>query len=215
MANDSSTGGYLVPSSTNDLNDQALARFLQQIVVGIVGLPGKMVRPRWQPEPPNIPDFGTNWAAIGPGARKRDPFSAIVHNPNDADGNGSSTVIRNRTMDVICSFYGPLAETNSELLAMGLELSQNREVMQLAGFNLVGGVGDSAIVPIQIKERWQYRVDIPFTVRQQQKYTYPILNLEGIQATIETLDVTVTSDEIEVTAAGYGVDGYGTNTYGE
>jgi hypothetical protein len=183
MANDSSTGGYLSPSNTNgDLNDIALAIFLQNIVVGIVGLPGPMVRPRWQTEPPNIPDFGTNWAAIGPGPRKREPFSAIVH---AASGDtSSSTVVRNRTMDILCSFYGPAAETNSELLAMGLEIPQNRDAMVLQGFNIIGGAGDSTIVPAMIKGRWQYRVDIGFTIRQQQKYTYSVLDVLSAQGTL-------------------------------
>lgn len=216
MANDSSTGGYLQPSSTGgDLNDQALAQFLQQIVVNIVGIAGNLVRPRWQPEPANIPDFGSNWAAIGPGSRKRDSFSAIIHNPGAGDSEGSSTVIRNRVMDILCSFYGPLAETNSELLAMGLELPQNREVMQLAGFNIVGGVGDSTIVPVLLKQRWYYRVDIPFTVRQQQKYTYPILDLEAAQATMTLQEGAQNTTEQILLDGGYGVDGYGGNPYGQ
>lgn len=175
---DSSTGGYLSPSSTGgDLNDAALMQLLQQVVVGIVGLPGNMVRPRWQAEPPNIPDFGTNWAAIGPGTRRRDSFSHVK--PNGTD----TTVIRNRVMDILCSFYGPLAEANSEILAMGLEVAQNREAMQLAGFNIIGGAGDSTIVPVLIKQRWQYRVDVPFTIRQQQQYTYSVLDLLSMQGT--------------------------------
>lgn len=176
---DSSTGGYLSPSSTGgDLNDASLSQFLQQVVVGIVGLPGSMVRPRWQAEPPNIPDFGANWAAIGPGPRKRDSYSHTQANGENV------TVIRNRTMDILCSFYGPSAEANSELLAMGLEVAQNREVMQLAGFNLVSGAGDSTIVPVLIKQRWQYRVDVPFAIRQQQKYTYSVLDLLSATGTM-------------------------------
>jgi hypothetical protein len=186
MANDSSTGGYLSPSSVNgDLNDLALAKFLQQIVVGIVGLPGPMVRPRWQPESPNIPDFGTNWAAIGPGKRQREPFAAVVPG---AAGSTSSMVVRNRTMEILCSFYGPLAETNCELLAMGLEVPQNRETMQLSGFNIIGAVGDSIPVPVYLKERWQYRLDVPFTLRQQQKYTYSVLSVESSQANLTAIE---------------------------
>jgi hypothetical protein len=179
MPNDSSSGGYLTPSSVNgDLNDTALIVFLQQVVVGITGLPGNMVRPRWQPEPPNIPDFGTNWAAIGPGATRRDVYSY-----SKTDGL-STTVVRNRVMDILCSFYGPLAATNSEIFAMGLEVAQNREVMQLAGFNIIGGAGDAIPLPILTKQRWQYRVDIPFTLRQQQTYTYSVLTLLSATGTI-------------------------------
>ncbi len=84
-----------------------------------------------------MPDFGIDWAAIGPGRRKRDAFAAIVHG---GSGDAStSTVIRNREMEIQCSFYGPNAEANSELLAMGLEVPQNREAMSVAGFGLVAG----------------------------------------------------------------------------
>jgi hypothetical protein len=201
MPNDSSTGGYLTPSSVGgDLNDQALAQFLQQIVVGIVGLPGPMVRPRWQAEPPNIPDFGTNWAAIGPNeSRKRESFS--YRRKVNAE---TIIVIRNRTIPILCSFYGPAAEANAELFAMGFEVPQNRETMQLAGFNLIGGVGDAVIAPAYIKNRWNPKVDIPFVIRQQQKYTYSVLDLVGAQGTMDlqppgqtvlTETINVTSDE--------------------
>lgn len=193
---DSSTGGYLAPSSIGtDLNDQALNRFLQQLVVGITGLAGTLVFPRWQQEPPNLPDFGVNWAAIGRERRTRDSFSAVVHSPT---GNGSSTVVRNQIIEVLCSFYGPAAEANSELLAMGLEVPQNREAMQLAGYGLVGGAGDSVIAPALIKNRWTYRLDLPFAVRTQQKYVYPVLNLEGAQATFTGDEAKPITGNIEV-----------------
>lgn len=182
----STSGGYLAPSSVNgDLNDIALATFLQQIVVGTVGLPGPMVRPRWQPESPNIPDFGTNWAAIGPGKRTREPFVALLPG---TPGSDSSTIVRNRTLEILCSFYGPAAEANSELLAMGLAVPKNRYTMNLAGFNLVGGVGDSVPVPVLLKQRWTYRVDVPFVLRQQQQYTYGIAGIASIQGTLYAND---------------------------
>jgi hypothetical protein len=179
MPNDSSSGGYLTPSSVNgDLNDTALIVFLQQVVVGITGLPGNMVRPRWQPEPPNIPDFGTNWAAIGPGAEEPDSFAFTKTNGTN------TTVISNRVVDILCSFYGPLAQTNSGVLRLGLQVAQNREVMQLAGFNLVGGVGKGLPLPVLIKQRWQYRYDVPFRIRQQQQYTYSVLSLLSAEGTV-------------------------------
>lgn len=214
MPNDSASGGYLSPSSTGgDLNDAALKQFLQQVVVGITGLPGNMVRPRWQPEPPNIPDFGTNWAAIGPGNRKRDHFSYV----KTTNGGLTTNVVRNRVMDILCSFYGPQAETNSELFAMGLEVPQNREVMQLAGFNIIGGAGDSTPVPVLIKQRWQYRMDIPFTIRQQQNYTYSVLSLLSADGTVILQsggDQYVTEEISSEAAGGYDTGGYNQGGYG-
>ncbi len=186
MANDSSTGGYLVPTSTGgDLNDKALAQFLQQVVVNIAGLPGPLVRPRWQAEPPNIPDITVNWCSIGPGRRYRDSYAYVRQS---SGGNGSSTVIRNRLMDILCTFYGPGAEQNAEYLAQGFEVPQNREVMQKAGFNIVAPPRDSFAVPRLVKQRWYYAVDIDFTVRQQLQYTFSVLNLTGAQGTLTTDD---------------------------
>lgn len=182
---DSSTGGYLAPSSIGgDVNDQALQTFIQAVVVGITGLPGNLVRPRWQQEPPNIPDVGINWAAIGPGQRERDPFAAVVQGANN------TTVIRNRVVEILCSFYGPAAEATGELLAMGFEVPQNREALtyvsgQWTGFNLVSGVSGPVIAPALLKGRWYRKADYSFRVRQQQKYTYPVLTVESATGIVE------------------------------
>jgi len=203
MPNDSTTGGFLAPSSTgSDLNDDALQDFLQTVVVGITGLPGNLVRPRWQAEPPNVPDVGVNWAAIGPGAREREPFSARKQTQS------AQIVIRNRTIEVLCSFYGPNAEGNGELLAMGFELPQNRQMLEYAngawtGFNLVGGVQGPVIAPALLKGKWYYKADYSFKVRQQQQYTYPILTVEKVTGTLELQQPGVTtsiSESLNVTA---------------
>jgi hypothetical protein len=180
MANDSSTGGFLAPSSTNnDLNDAALYDFLQSVIVGVTGIAGNLVRPRFQPEPPNVPDLGITWAAVGPSQRNRDSYSAIIQKATGA------IVVRNRTLGIIASFYGPQAETYGELLANGLEIPQNRDALKLNGFNLVSGVSGPIIAPAILKGQWYYRADYTFSVRQQQQYTYPILTVESAQATLE------------------------------
>ena len=61
MTNTSATGGFLSPLSTPaPLEDQALADFFQQYVAGITGIAGNLVRPRWQAEPPNIPQVASD-----------------------------------------------------------------------------------------------------------------------------------------------------------
>jgi hypothetical protein len=202
----SATGGYLSPSALGgDLNDQSLDVFLQEVVVGITGMSGTMVRPRWQTDPPNIPDFGVDWCAIGVVSPiRREPYAFALQNETGSGINTvmNSTIIRNREMDVLCSFYGPNAGANSEVLAMGLEVAQNREVMKLSGFNLVGGAGDASVVPILIKQRNLRRIDLPFTVRQQQQYTYSVLTVLGSIATLYLQDAAgnTTVDNITVNA---------------
>jgi hypothetical protein len=41
------------------------------------------------------------------------------------------------------------------------------------------------IAPALIKTQWYPKADVPFTVRQQQQYTYAVLDLVGAQATLE------------------------------
>lgn len=183
MANDSSTGGFLSPvAGTAPLEGQALNRFLQQFVVGITGLPGNMVRPRWQPEPPDIPAFGTDWASIGVTGREADTFASEIHNPA---GNGSDTVYRQELLEVLVTFYGPNADQYASYLREGVSVAQNREVLQQNAFGLVS-VGDLVTVPELIKNRWIYRVDLPITFRRAIEYIYPVLNLESAEFDLNT-----------------------------
>jgi hypothetical protein len=178
--------GYVAPTAANsEFNDIVLKQFLNTLVVGVTGLKGMLVRPRWQPEPPNEPDFETDWAAIGVTRRTRDVFAfetGIV-----VDDVAFSRVIRNQILETLASFYGPNCEQNGELFAMGLSESQNREGMFLNGFGLVE-VGETLTVPALIKERWLYGVDVPFRMRRQQIYDYPSADLESANGTITLSD---------------------------
>ena len=182
MTSDSSTGGFLSPSGSPPLDDDALDDFLQALVVGITGLPGQMVRPRWQEEPPNLPPVGTNWAAIGVTHRTADTFAVEQH---DGSGQGADTLIRHESVDLLCSFYGPLAETNGALLRDGLGIAQNREVLQANSMGIVS-VGDLTKAPELVKNRWLNRTDLTVVIRRQITRTYPVLNLLSAEITLET-----------------------------
>ena len=218
----SATGGYLVPSATNSIEDEALRVFFQQMVSGITGIDGTMVRPRWQAEPPSMPSFGTNWAAIGVTKRTRDVNSYIKHvSKSDVNGNniGSDFVHRTEVLDVLCSFYGPNCEGNSELLAMGLEVDQNREAMQLAGYGLVC-VEDAIMMADLQNDRWLTRIDLPFQMRRAQLYQYPVLDLIAAQGTIveDSGGVNVTIQVAQQPSFGFNisnsnVQGFGTGNW--
>lgn len=183
MSNDSATGGPLVPASVPaPLEGQALDRFVQQLIVGITGMPGASVRPRWQPEPPNIPEIPDDWAAVGIHNRAADTYAAIVHNPASA---GTDTVFRQEFLSVLVSFYGSGAGNNAAILRDGLSVPQNREVLTNADMGLVS-VGDIVVAPTLRNERWQYRVDVSFDLVRAIRRTYPVLNLASASGTIVT-----------------------------
>jgi len=218
----SATGGYLIPSTTNAIEDEALRVFFQKMVSGITGIDGTMVRPRWQPEPPSMPSFGTNWAAIGVTKRTRDVNAYIKHvSKSDMNGNniGSDFVHRTEVLDVLCSFYGPNCEGNSELLAMGLEVDQNREAMQLAGYGLVC-VEDAIMMADLQNDRWLTRIDLPFQMRRAQLYQYPVLDVIAAQGTIveDSGGVNVTIQVAQQPSFGFNVSnnnvqGFGTGNW--
>jgi hypothetical protein len=184
MPNNSQTGGYLVPSSLNgNLDDKLFYEFMQPVVVGITALPGSMVRRRWQPESPNLPDYGTNWASIGLVNEDPDALPYTYHTPASGDVEGFDSVFQNQVMKMLCSFYGPSAGAYANLLVLGFTVSQNREAMLLQGYSFLGN--EKPIITAElINEKWTKRVDVPFEVRRGVTFSYPVYDLDGIQVEI-------------------------------
>lgn len=189
MANTSATGGFLSPAaSPAPLEGQALLDFMQGVIVGVTGLPGTMVRPVWQAEPPNVPDAVVCWCAFRIGARPSDTFPYVHHN---ADGQGSDTLQRHERLTVLCSFYdigsGGAADGYLAILRDGLSIPQNRETLQANGFAFVGA-GEPVPLPSLLKQRWLYRVDVELTFARQIDRTYPVLTITSAQGTLVTDD---------------------------
>lgn len=185
MTNDSSTGGYLAPTGTpTPLEDQALLDFFQAIFAGITGIPGTLIRPRWQPTPPNQPSNGTNWMAFGITDRPADEFAYEYHNPAAAGGQGADIVERTEELTILCSFYGLNADSNAALLRDGLQVGQNREVLLKNGMALISAGGIVA-APAILNSQWYYKVDMSVRIRRAVVRTYPILNLESAVFSVE------------------------------
>ena len=187
--NDSSTGGPLLPIAGGPapLEGRALNDFIQGWIAGITGLPGSLVRPRWQAEPPNIPNQGTTWAAVGVTVRPADSFAAVYHNGAGNAGNGQDEEHQHEQLDILASFYGLSSNSDADkyaaLLRQGLQISQNLELLTLNGMGL-SACGDPTAVPSLFKTRWLYRVDLPVQVNREIVRYYPVLNLLKAQVTI-------------------------------
>lgn len=180
MTNNSSTGGYLLPSSTPPAEDGALDAILQGLVVGVTGMKASLVRPRWQQEPPVMPAIFVDWCAIGVVDEIPDQYGYVVH--SGANG-GSDNLQRHDGIEVLATFYGPNARGNAKLLEDGLLIPQNREVIENNGI-VYKGIGRSMHVPELMNERWVQRVDLPISFRRIVIRTYPILNVESAEITL-------------------------------
>jgi hypothetical protein len=184
MVNSSATGGYLAPTGTPPLEGQPLLDFLQRWITGISGVPGKLVRPRWQAEPPNIPDSGVVWLSFGIMRRTVDPFPWVSHYP---DGDGYDELSRHETMELLASIYdtgsGGQADLTAEVLRDGMNMAQNLEPLQLRQMMLLD-VGDIQPVPTLQNTRWLYRLDLPFRIRRTITRDYPVENVVEVDGTV-------------------------------
>jgi hypothetical protein len=169
----------MLQTSALILEDNALEDYLQVWVVALTGLPSDMVRPRWQPEPPNIPDYGVDWCGLGVTSQKADTFTVELHNPT---GVGYDELRRHEELTCSVSFYGPNSGGFALLLRDNMQLSQNLEYLTLQGMGLVES-GNVMTVPELVKERWLKRKDIDFTLRRQivRDYSVPsLLSAQGV-----------------------------------
>lgn len=178
VAVDSSQRGFMAPTNTyGSMDDQALQRFLQQMVAGISGLDGTLVFSRFQTEPNNEPtDSTTDWAAVGPsGPRDPDTFAFEGELPD-----GNYGVIRHELLTLIASFYGANSEANAERFSLGLQLHQNREYLTRAGYGLVEA---SKPIPVPIKRNtlWVYGVDVHLVIRRRQQIGYQVDNVASFE----------------------------------
>lgn len=185
MSNTSATGGYLTPNpapAPQPLFGVDLNRFIQAVLVGVSGLEGRLVRPRWQVEPANMPDLEVDWMAFGITRVTRDAYAYEDH-VDDPDG-GYDRFIRHETIELLLSFYGPDGNGYASLVGDGLQIAQNREALTAAGMAVVE-TGDLTTVPTLVKERWQQRVDMTLTLRRQVRRHYPILNFLSAAGTVD------------------------------
>jgi hypothetical protein len=167
-APNSASLGYLAPTASFSY-DTALEDTLQAAVVGLTGLAGKWVRPRWQLEPPQQPAFDQDWVAFGIVRSVVDTFSYDRH-----DSDTSRSVERDELLFVLHSFYGPNAHGYCERFRDGLEMPQNRDELRIAKIAVVD-VGEATILPALLKEKWVKRVDAMVTYRRRTARPYNLL----------------------------------------
>lgn len=180
---------YLQPAvDPAPLQGQALNRFLQDWMANVLSaavLDPKYIRPYDQAEPPVIPQDGTAWMAFRQSTESSDTFAYVLTKP---DGTGS-TMIRQEELAVLCSFYDLGTNGQAALLASllrdGMSIPDNLEPLTLAGFAMVG-CEPEVVIPSLLKERWLYRVDLPFRVRRQVTRDYGVPNIASANGTLNT-----------------------------
>lgn len=180
IAVNSSEQGFLAPTDTYGLlDDQGLARFIQQMVAGITGLDPTLVRPAWQPEPPDEPPVETTWCSV----RKEDfdPETFAWEGNTKVNNQDVHLVVRHELVNLVAEFQGPSSERMADILSMGFQLAQNREYLTRSGYGFVES-GKKVVLSLLRNERYLYVVDLPFTLRRRQQFNYAVEPLAGAAA---------------------------------
>jgi hypothetical protein len=187
MPNTSSTGGPLAPATPYPVDDDALDTALQSLIVGVTGLDGKFVRPRWQPIPQKRPEANINWCAIGVTADTPDDGPSITYDPVNDVG----VLTRHEDILALASFYGPLAKTFAAIARDGLSVPQNLEPLITLAMGLIE-TGPIVAGNELINQTWIKRRDMTLHLRRKVTRTYPITSFASSTVTLERDAPTVT-----------------------
>jgi len=173
---------YILPSiSTVPPNKLTVTQFIQTVFVGISGLPGSMVRPKWQPQPPKQPDLEVSWMALG--------ISNAVPDANSYIGTKVDETVesqRHETLEISCAIYGPYCLEIYELLRDGFQIQQNRIELQNANMGFVQ-ITNGRKIPDLVNERWIERIETSVFLRREIQRIYPIPTIISSDGTIYTV----------------------------
>lgn len=186
--NTTATGGFLSPHPQPPTLDTVPAgltfvQFIQQLLVGLSGFPGTLVRPEWQQNPPKKPDIDTNWLAFGLGSAT--PDNNAVVGIEVIDNVEVPTLMRNELIPVIVSVYGPDSYDNIGMIRDAFQLTQNLTTLRKANVGF-GYDTPAQHLPDFFNERWYDRWRCEFFVRRQIQRTYPLLTFLSANGTAYT-----------------------------
>lgn len=171
---------YVLPSvSPAVIEGNALEDLFQATLSGITGIDGAFVRPRWQPEPPNMPDFTQDWMAFGITAMPADKY-VYLRQLDDS----TVELQCSEELQMLCSFYGPNCQNLAAILRDGLQIQQNRQPLAAVKIKLVE-VGEPRQVPSLFKQIWTKRIDESVRFRRWVVRRYAVNSIESVMAGLD------------------------------
>lgn len=182
-----------IPVPPEPLEDAALDAIFQQVVTGVTGMPGSMVRPRWQPTLPKQPEANVDWCAIGVLSAEPDAYPYISHlSQSNITDPSADQLWRHEELVVLATFYGPNSKKNAGRLRDGLSIPQNVEVLEANQIAFVEAQGITT-APDFVNQQWIRRVDMPLVFRRKIQRVYTMPNI--LDASVHLFDDTGAVDD--------------------
>jgi len=177
---------FFVPPAPAE--DDALDNVLHDLIAGVTGLDGSLVRPMWQFTLAQQLEQTGNWCAFGVMSSVPDANPVVEHLfGDDITAPAGDRVIRHEELEVLVSFYGPGAKSNVGLLRDGLAVEQNRYAARAAGLYFVD-MEPARNAPDFINQQWIRRWDTSLRFRRMVARVYGVNNI--VAAEIDLLDDT-------------------------
>jgi len=163
---DSATGGYIPPSS-GSAYDQELEDIFQAFIVGITSLPGDMVRPRFQRDPPPFPEIGEDWCAFAVKNIKPDDGPYFDQKDETMDS------IRHEELTLFLSFYGDHGQSIANVLKDGLGIPQNIAQLKAQKIKFIS-TGEIITAPDFLNNQYVHRYDLAAVFKRKTSRTFAV-----------------------------------------
>jgi len=174
--------GYLNPASTVLLPKQlTLTGFIQTVLAGVSGLPGQMVVPQLQVDPPKDPDIEIDWMDFVIDVQRPD---ANAYENVDSD-TGATDFQRNEDMEILCNVYGAHAHETYGLIRDGFQLQQNRAALYLSNMGFTK-VTEAKRVPDLVNERFRTKLAFGVYIQRMIQRTYTIRTIVSMSGVVHT-----------------------------
>lgn len=168
---DSATGGYITPSG-GSAYDQELGDIFQAFIVGITSLPGDMVRPRFQTEPPPMPAVGEDWCAFAVKSITPDDGPYFDQKDETMDS------IRHEELTLFLSFYGDHGQSIANVLQAGLGIPQNIAQLKAQKIKFIK-VGEIITAPDFLNNQYVHRYDLTAVFKRKTLRTFAVKSFVG------------------------------------
>lgn len=171
LSNDSTSPGYLTPTSKSPDYDENLERQLNGWVRSVSGLPAAMVRPRWTSVQPSLPAADVTWCGFGITGFEPDANPAFIQRGDDG-----GELWRHEVIECVASFYGPGSQGVASQFRDGIGVIQNNETLVALGLSIFD-YSKLTASPELINNQWVRRYDITVRLRRKIIREYGIKSL--------------------------------------